>query len=46
MEMTILVVVLSQPALAMIRLWMRKHLHTAKPGAATTDLAAVGVAVL
>lgn len=44
-EMTVLVVILTQPALAMIRLWLRKHQVTNNPSA-TTDAAAVAAFVL
>ena len=46
MEMTILVVILAQPALACVRLWLRKHVAVASPGALTTDAAAVGAFLL
>ena len=44
-EMTLLVVILAQPALACVRLWLRKHQVTASPGA-TTDAAAVAAVAL
>ena len=43
-EMTLAVIVLAQPALAVVRLWLHKH-HVTKPGA-TGDAAVVGAYLL
>lgn len=44
-ELVVLVVVLSQPALALVRLWARKHLLTTA-NAASSDAAKVVTQVL
>lgn len=44
-EMVVLTVVLAQPALAMIRLWLRKHVVTTGTGAAA-DAARAGIQIL
>lgn len=43
--MTVLVVLLTQPAFAMIRLWLRKHVVTTGTGV-SSDLARAGAQIL
>jgi hypothetical protein len=45
MELTVMVVILSQPALALVRLWLRKHIVTSGQGV-TTDAARVATQLL
>jgi hypothetical protein len=45
MELTVMVIVLAQPALALMRLWIRKHIVTSGQGP-TTDAARVASQLL
>jgi hypothetical protein len=45
MELTVMVVILSQPALSLLRLWLRKHIVTSGQGP-TTDAARVATQLL
>lgn len=44
-ELVILTIVLAQPALAMVHLWLRKHIATTSPGV-SSDIARVGVEII
>lgn len=43
--MVILTIVLAQPALSLVRLWLRKYVATTSPGV-TSDVARAGVEIL
>lgn len=44
-ELVILTIVLAQPALAMVHLWLRKHVATTGPGLGN-DAARVGIEII
>jgi len=45
MELVIIVTILAQPALSVVKLWLRKHVATTSPGI-TSDVARAGIEVL
>lgn len=44
-ELTVLTIILAQPALSLVRLWLRKYIATTSPGV-TSDVARAGVEIL
>jgi hypothetical protein len=44
-ELVIITVILAQPALAVVRLWLKKHVATTSPGIGS-DVARAGVEIL
>lgn len=44
-ELIIITVVLAQPAMSVIRLWLRKHVATTQPGLGS-DIARAGIELL